>query len=320
MENAASFSALSPARIGAQPLLAARRAESPPMDAEVIVPEPVHDVRPSFPREPILPIELDHHHHPPLVVVDPEPIGPVRKLPRVDWDEVGVLQRQAARQRRQPHRHPVDEEDLLPVADLSISQLDLPPVDRDLLFLHGVHLLMPFGGHSAIRLRIALRIPARLISASEKYFAPIASATERAGPSEKIPRVLADFCVASMAERSAAGPATIRSASMTSAVTPIFRIVFAIFTASSSGSPPKYATFARPSVISARMAFRAGSRTRSISSVFNAANNPMESGVVPPEASQVSCIAAWEALPVGGTTTSPTVSRKAIKPTRSRFT
>ena len=165
-----------------------------------------------------------------------------------------------------------------------------------------------------------MRIADRLISASEKYFAPIASATVRAGPSEKIPRVLADFCVASMAERSAAGPATIRSASMTSEVTPIFRIVFAIFTASSSGSPPKYATFARPSVISARMAFRPGSRTCSLSSVFTAANSPMESGVVPPEASQVSCIAACDALPVGGTTTSATVSRKAIKPTRSRFT
>ena len=46
----------------------------------------------------------------------------------------------------------------------------------------------------------------------------------------------------------------------------------------------------------------------------------MESGVVPPEASQVSCIAACDALPVGGTTTSATVSRKAISPTRSRFT
>jgi hypothetical protein len=107
---------------------------------------------------------------------------------------------------------------------------------------------------------------------------------------------------------------------MTSEVTPIFRIVFAIRTASSSGSPPKYETFARPSVMRARMAFRPGSRTCSSSSVFTAANSPMDSGVVPPEASQVSCIAASDALPVGGTTTSPTVSRKEMRPTRSRLT
>ncbi|HEX2719477.1 MAG TPA: hypothetical protein VHM71_00880, partial [Candidatus Deferrimicrobium sp.] len=48
-------------------------------------------------------------------------------------------QRKAAGQGGQPHRHAVDEEDLLPVPDLSKPVFDLPPGDRDLPLLHGTH-------------------------------------------------------------------------------------------------------------------------------------------------------------------------------------
>src|SRR5512134_1691924 len=98
--------------------------------------------------------------------------------------------------------------------------------------------------HAIARLRIAARSADWLISARDRYFAPIASATDFAGPPEKIPRVRFIFSVDSIAVRSAAGPWIIRSVSTTSDVTRIPRRIFAILTASTSGSPPTHATFA----------------------------------------------------------------------------
>src|SRR4030067_730805 len=50
--------------VGAQPLLPAGGAEGPPVEPEILLPEPVHDVRSGFPHALHLPAELDHDNLP----------------------------------------------------------------------------------------------------------------------------------------------------------------------------------------------------------------------------------------------------------------
>jgi len=159
------------------------------------------------------------------------------------------LQRQAAGQCRQPHRHAVHEEDFSSRPDLSIPVFDLPRGDRDFLAPPRHPPPPALKRSQRIRLRIALRIADRLISPARSTSPPFASATVPRRPvGEDSARPGRFFCVASMAERNAAGPRHHPVRSMTSEVTPIFRIVFRDFhrLPPAVRPLPKYATFGPP--------------------------------------------------------------------------